>query len=184
MTTRWTSGALGFFLLFAAASPSAAQGQNPKVAGPEGGLGVQVLNTPLPVTGTVTGSVTAQITQKLYYHSSGPTCDAVNRCFVKFPAVPANKLLRVTHVHGAFFFTDANAFVSLDRNDLNTNVWVLPLTRFTAAYLGATLSFNEATDLVFEPGEIPILELGTTGTFVANTFNKLGITGELIDIQQ
>jgi hypothetical protein len=42
------------------------------------------------------------------------------------------------------------------------------------------LSFNTSTDVVFEAGQTPILEIGTTGTFFADSRNRLGITGELI----
>src|SRR5215471_9244969 len=87
----------------------AAQG-DPK--GPPGGLGVQVLNTPLPVTGavttTITGTVNAKIVSTPFFQSSVPTCDVLNRCFVKFPAVPAGKRLRVTRIHGAMYLTNAD----------------------------------------------------------------------------
>jgi hypothetical protein len=77
----------------------------------------------------------------------------------------------------------ATPFVALDRNDFSTNVFVRPLTPFAGAYLGFTLSFNEAADVVFEAGETPIVEMGTAGTFDRNSFNRLGITGELLDVE-
>ena len=162
-------------------------------AGPPNGLGVQVLNTPLPVTGTVTttisgttnvaGTVNAKIvpTSTPFFQSSVPTCDVLNRCSVKFPAVPTGKRLRVTRIHGAMFFSNVEAFASLDLNDLNDQLFVEPVHPFNAAYLGPTLSFNDATDVVFTAGQVPIVEMGTGGTFIKSDFNRLGITGNLED---
>jgi hypothetical protein len=181
MTRRPAFSVLGFLLLlvllFATALTPAALAQGPP-GPPNSTLGVKVVNTPLPITGTVT----ATVTPKLFFELSAPTCDVTNRCFVKFPAVPANKILRVTHIQGAFFNTTIAAFVALDLNDFNTNVFVRPLTPFPGAYLGFTLSFNEAVDVVFKAGETPIVEMGAAGPFNVNSFNRLGITGELLDI--
>jgi len=168
---------------------SAAQG-SPQ--GPPNGLGVQVLNVPLPVTGTttttitgtvpVTGTVNVVSGETPFFQSSVPTCDALNRCFVKFPAVPAGMRLRVTRIHGAFYNSNVEAFVALDLNDLNGQVFVTPVHPFAAAYLGTALSFNEATDVVFAAGQTPIVEMGTAGTFNPTTFNRLGITGVLQNV--
>jgi hypothetical protein len=162
----------------------AAQG-DPK--GPPSGLGVQVLNTPLPVTGAVTTTVAGTVNAKIvptstpFFQSSLPTCDALNRCFVKFPAVPVGKRLRVTRIHGALYSSNVDAFVALDLNDLNGQVFVEQLHAFPAAYLGFTLSFNEATDVVFTAGQVPIVEMGTGAMFTSTNFNRLGITGDLQD---
>lgn len=169
-------------------------------AGPPSGLDVNVVNTPsvnvtntpsvtvtntsanpVQVTGTLTGTVTTTVAQNRITQSSEPTCDVLNRCFVKFPAVPANKLLRVTRIFGTMYFSNVNAFVALDRNNLDGQLFVRPLAPFNGAYLGTTLSFNEDTDVVFKGGEIPIVEIGTSGTLVVSGFNILGLTDELLD---
>jgi hypothetical protein len=155
----------------------------PAQAGPPNGLGVQVLNTPLPVTGDITGTVKAKIVSTPFFQSSVPTCDATNRCSVKFPAVPTGKRLRVTRIHGALYFSNDEAFVALDLDNLNGQVFVVPVHPFAAAYLGATLSFNESTDVVFTAGQTPIVEMGTGGRFFTSSFNRLGITGDLQDVE-
>jgi hypothetical protein len=177
-------------LLFVARSASAqAKPAGPAgPAGPPNGLAVQVLNTPLPVqvntplevTGTV--NVPSQ-SRSFFFQSSVPTCDASNRCSVTFPAVPAGKVLRVTRIHGALYFSNVDAFVALDLNNLNGQLFVKPLTPFSGAYLGPTLSFNESTEVIFTAGQIPIVEIGTGTSFNQNTFNRLGLTGELINAQ-
>ena len=183
MTLPRTTGLSGLLVvLFAVTLPPSAEAQQKEPAGPPEGLGVQVLNTPLPITGTVTGNVTATITPTMYFSLSKPTCDISNRCSVTFPEVPAGKILRVTHIHGNLFNTNAPAFVALDMNNFDTNVFVRQLAPFAGAYLGATLSFNEATDVVFEAGQIPIIEVGSTVAFNQTTFNRVGITGELLDV--
>src|SRR5262245_52414675 len=59
-------------------------------------FGVEVVNVPLPVTGTVT----AKSAQTAISQVNKPTCDSINRCFVTFPAVPVGKRLRVTRIFG------------------------------------------------------------------------------------
>jgi hypothetical protein len=118
-----------------------------------------------------------------FFQSSAPVCDAVNRCTVTFPVVPPGKFLRVTRIHGAMYFLNADAFVALDLNNTNGQLFVMPVHPFNAAYLGSALSFNEATDIVFTAGQVPIVEMGTTGSFVTTSFNRLGITGDLEDAQ-
>src|SRR5262249_21631407 len=134
-------------------------------------------------TTTVTGTVNAKIvpTSTPFFQSSVPTCDVLNRCFVKFPAVPTGKRLRVTRIHAAMYLTNIDAFVALDVDGLNGQVFVEQLHPFPAAYLGPTLSFNEATDVVLTAGQVPFVEMGTGGTFITSSFNRLGITGDLQD---
>ena len=183
------------FGLVTALAPAASAQQQDKPAGPPGGLAVQIVNTPLPVhiadgavpvTGNVTATVAGEVTAKiaptnLFFQTKAPTCDLANRCFVKFPAVPDGKVLRVTRITGALFNTNADAFVALDLDNFATNLFVLSVKPFGGAYLGPTLSFNADTDVVFEAGQSPIIEMGTTGTFDKNSFNRLNLTGELID---
>ena len=65
------------------------------------------------------------------------------------------------------YFSNVDAFVALDI--------------FPAAYLSTVLSFNEETDAVFTAGQVPIVEMGTAGTFVVSIFNRFSITGDLED---
>jgi hypothetical protein len=58
---------------------------------------------------------------------------------------------------------------------------LFPANAFAAAYYGAAFVFNEQVDVVFEAGEAPVLELGTTGRLVDDTFNKMTVTGVLVD---
>jgi hypothetical protein len=169
---------LAAFLILAIGAGVAAA-QPPQAQGPPT-VPVQIVNVPLPVT----GAVLARLSPELFFQSSAPTCDALNRCFVKFPTVPAGKRLRLTRIHGAMYFSDRDAFVAVDINDLNHQLLIRPLPLFPAAYFGPMLSFNEATDLVFEAGQTPLVEVGTSSEFPPNAFNRLGITGELITIQQ
>ena len=169
-----------------AAHPAAAQGNQP----PPPNLGVTVLNVPIPVTQSGTWSVTlagtplVEVAQTPVSESVAPTCDAVNRCFVQFPAVPEGYRLRVTRLHGALFFQTADAFVALDRDNLNTTLFLAPIVRFPAAYNGTVLSFNIDTDFVFGPGQRPIVEVGTAGTFGSSSFNRLGLTGEFVRVPE
>jgi hypothetical protein len=193
MQTMKRSTVLGAAVLLASAllvtQTASAQGKSASPAGPPNGQGVQVLNTPLDVhvlntplqvTGTV--NVPSQ-SRSFFFQSSVPTCDLLNRCSVTYPAVPAGKILRVTRIQGLLFLATANAFVALDLNSLNTQLIVKPVTLFPAAYFGQTLSFDEATEVIFAAGQIPIIEMGTTGTFNSNPFNRLGLAGELFDAQ-
>ena len=172
-----------------ALSPRLAAAQRPDPPPPN--LGVTVLNVPIPVTqsGTwnvaLTGTPLVEVAQTPVSESVRPTCDALNRCFVSFPAVPAGYRLRVTRLHGVLFFQTADAFVALNRDSLGAVVFVAPLVRFSAAYYGnSTLSFNIDTDFVFAEGEVPIVEVGSVANLGTNQTNRLGFTGEFVRVAQ
>ena len=161
--------------------------------GPPQGLGVQVLNTPLAVTGstTVSGSVDASqsgdwkvsVAQHVFYQSAQPTCDVTNRCQITTPTVAAGKRLRVTRIQG--FARDVNfdafAVLNLDGVGGGHEIVATPLKPFAAAYKGFVLSFDQSTDAVIEAGHTATLELGAASSFTGPV--KLSITGELLDAQ-
>lgn len=179
-----------------------AQGPTGPVGPPTGlavnvvGGAVQVSGGSVNVAGTVTvaggtvattqsGTWTVQVTQELYSHTTAPTCDAGNRCFVLFPEVPAGKSLRVSRIYGSFA-TAADGFVALRADAISgsaTRMFSFPVTHIAAAFEGNVLSFNQDTDVVFTEGQQPVVVVGTDAFgpgLPINPNNRLGITGTLV----
>lgn len=142
-------------------------------------LPVEVLNAnPIPV------SVTSEPSQATYAYTSGTTCTFANVCTATYPAVPAGKRLHVTFVAG-FVQTatvgDGLAALHYDNESAFTLRYMTHLNGAQLAYYGASLSFGERIDVVFEPGEAPVLEVGNASSISNSPFNKLTITGYLVD---
>jgi len=162
-----------------AANTASAQQQ---VVGPPGGLAVEVVGGTLDVAGEVT------VNENIYSALAEPECDATNRCYAYFPAIPAGQALRVSRVHGNFFSSAPAGFVALRTGSHSSvpgeSLIMFPVSSFSAAFEGGVLAFNQDTDVIIAAGQQPILVLGTLagddiGTDVRN---RVGITGTLIDV--
>jgi hypothetical protein len=148
---------------------------------------------PVEVTGSVgvTGTVAATqagewVTRSAaqpYTEAVAPTCPFLNQCVASFAAVPAGKVLRVTNLQGfvrMLAVTDGIVSLHTDNPSAASIVFVLPLPATGAAYYGPALGLNERVDVVFTAGQVPVIEVGTLGTFQNTEFNRLGLTGTLL----
>jgi hypothetical protein len=143
-------------------------------------LPVEVQNAnPIPV------AIAGGSGETLYGHSIGTTCPFLNQCVAVFPAVPAGKRLEVKFIAAWVRTNDAAAtgLGSLHANDAtgSTVRLLFPISAFATAYYGASFVFNEQVHVVFEAGEAPVLEVGTIGTLLNLGFNKMTVTGVLVD---
>ena len=120
-----------------------------------------------------------------YSHSVEPTYPYSNEAVYTFPSVPAGKRLRLANVRAVFVGTNAPAFFAVSKNIDNNLLVMFPLTPFSGAYFGTTLSTSQDVDLIFEAGEAPVLQLGISsgaGGISQSGFNRLGVTGYLVDL--
>src|SRR5262245_61402484 len=177
-------------------NPATAQSN---VAGPPGGLGVQVLGGTVQVSGGTVGVTGAVgVTGTVAATQSGPwtvnvaatnattetvhpTCPFLNTCQGNFTAVPAGHVLRVTAIMGLLRSQASAAFVALHADTIAAGsiLFAQPLALENGAYYGGMLTFNIATDVVFTAGQVPIVEIGN-GLGVANVSDShLSITGTL-----
>jgi hypothetical protein len=143
-------------------------------------LPVEVQNAdPIPV------AIAGGSGETLYGHTIGTTCPFLNQCTATFPAVPAGKRLEVKFIAAWVRTNDAAAtgLGSLHANDATgaTVRLLFPIGAFSGAYYGSSFVFNEQVHVVFEAGEAPVLELGTTVNLIDSEFNKMTVTGVLVD---
>ena len=143
-------------------------------------LPVEVSNAnPIPV------AIAGGSGQTLYGHTIGTTCPFLNLCTATFPAVPAGKRLEVKFIAAWVRTGDptSTGIGSLHADNVTaTTVRLLfPISAFAAAYYQAAFVFNEQVNVVFEAGEAPVLELGTSGSLIDSPFNKMTVTGVLVD---
>ena len=117
-----------------------------------------------------------------------PNCGFSNQCTATFPAVPAGKRLRVTAA-AAFVRSNTSSgshLFALHRNDVSgaNGVFLMMLPPLPAAYYGAVASTNQNVDVIYEAGEVPILELGLSAGLGGITASsaRLTLTGYLVDV--
>ena len=167
---------------------TSALGASPTVK-PSPDTPVSVTNTsanPVPVTGTVTQSGTwaVQTIKDAYTETGTPTCDAANDCQVVFSPVPAGRILRVTNVQAFARVVPPDSFLVLHTDTASSDSahFIIPLTFVNAVFYGTVGTANVSTDMVFEAGQHPVLEIGSAGSFTSSTI-RLGITGTLYSPQ-
>lgn len=117
-----------------------------------------------------------------------PACAFANQCLATYPTVPAGKRLRVTEI-AAFVRSSTSSgshLFALHRNEANgvNGVYLVMMPPMNAAYYGPVASTTQAVDVIFEAGEVPILELGLgagLGGITASS-TRLTLTGYLVDV--
>jgi hypothetical protein len=115
-----------------------------------------------------------------YSYSMAPSCPFTNSCTATFPAVPAGKRLRLTNVRAMFLSTNATATLTVHVNLANSPLIAFTVAPFAGAYWGTLLSANQTVDLVFDAGQSPVLDFGSTSTIHSDTRNRLGVSGVLV----
>lgn len=161
---------------------------SPPGGGPPVPVDVNVTNQVLPVevsnADPIPVIVTTQPASTLYYYRLFATCTAQNVCLAEFPEVPAGKRLVLTNVR--LFASQQPAAGSrrdLRRQEDDVAVMVFPVPSFSAADFGTSYAANHQVELIFGPGEKPVLELGIpggSGTLVEE-YVRFGVTGHLVD---
>jgi hypothetical protein len=120
-----------------------------------------------------------------YSYSVEPTYPFSNQAVYTFPSVPTGKRLRLTNVRAVFLGTNAPAFFAVSKNTYNNLLVMFPLTPFSGAYFGDSLSISQDVDLIFETGEAPVLQLGISsgaGGISSSFTNHFGVTGYMVDL--
>ena len=185
LTTSWTTVSL-------------AQGGPPQ--GPPGGMGVTILNTPIPVTGTVqvvnppnapaSTTVTNQATNpvptsdvdnpgRIPYQSiqrTDTTCFGTDPlCQVFFPPVPSDHRLVILHVSGLVGAqtkpTQVNIGAGRQRTTSDGRVHVDSLTDFARQAFTVDTSFDQSVLLYFDAGDIPGVDALTEEVNGASSVN-------------
>jgi len=185
LTTSWTTVSL-------------AQGGPPQ--GPPGGMGVTILNTPIPVTGTVqvvnppnapaSTTVTNQATNpvptsdvdnpgRIPYQSiqrTDTTCFGTDPlCQVFFPPVPSDHRLVILHVSGLVGAqtkpTQVNIGAGRQRTTSDGRVRVDSLTDFARQAFTVDTSFDQSVLLYFDAGDIPGVDALTEEVNGASSVN-------------
>lgn len=117
-----------------------------------------------------------------------PSCTFSNQCTVTYPAVPAGKRLRVTAI-AAFVRSNTSTgshLLALHRNDVSgaNAMYLVMMPPLPAAYYGYVASTSQAVDVIYEAGEVPILEIGLAAGFggITATSTRLTLTGYLVDV--
>jgi hypothetical protein len=113
-----------------------------------------------------------------------PSCAFTNQCVAVFPAVPAGKRLRVTNVSALFFFANFDGLLAVHVGAAHDLAVIFPVPPVAAAYYGSVGSTSRPVDLVYEAGEAPMLEYGTSpaNTIFSDSRNRLGLSGYLVDV--
>jgi len=162
-------------------------------------VGVTILNTPLPVTGTITtsGSVTATIANpatspartssvddpgRIAYQVLQSKSGCSNLCQIQFPDVPSGKRLVIQHVSGSLGFNGPpkSAVVNLAK-DAVANSGVAAF--FTSVAAGAGTNnffsvFDQPVLFYIEAGKPTVLASGDEST-ISNM--QVTLTGYLLD---
>lgn len=195
---RTALSALLLMNLAAAAGPSLAQASG---SGPPNGLNVNVLNTPLPVTGTVSGQVsvvgmpnvvvtntpaTAVPTRDLnsparqpYMFSGSCESNNSNSCQIRTPPVPAGKRLVLQQVNGSMQLF-GNSLPQEYRVFLGGAVNLNTLPRLISSYSNlSNFSINETVLAYVEAGQIITVQPSCFNGFqiIASTL----LSGYLVD---
>ncbi len=147
---------------------------------------VQVVNTAANPVMTRSVDEPARVP---YFVSGQPSCPFLNECFLTGTAVPAGKRLRVTRIQGALLSQSSvvanTTFAALQPQGDQFNKYVIfPITPFNAAFYGTSLGFAFETDVYFEAGQTPEIQIGTsfTGNFDSGLGTRLTIVGYLVDV--
>jgi hypothetical protein len=175
--------------------------------GPPSGLNVNVVNTPLPVTGSVTGTVTLApgtaveatvvnpanmptLTSSIddrgrvaYQSTITQACDATTHfCTFTFPPVPSSHRLVINHISGDVRYqSNANHTIVF----LNTSTGGLvgrQFYQFFPPVLGGETVFDQSVLVYFDGGtafEVNVEDL--SGAFVGSGSQIMTVTGYLLD---
>ncbi len=113
-----------------------------------------------------------------------PTCPFTNQCVATFPTVPVGKRLRVTTVYATFFSANFSGILVVHVGASKEIAAIFPVPPLAAAYYGSVGSTTQSVDLVYEAGEAPMLEYGTSAanTIFADSRHRLGLSGYLVDV--
>lgn len=117
-----------------------------------------------------------------------PSCTFSNQCSATYPTVPAGKRLRVTEI-AAYVRSNTSSgshLLALHRNDMSgvNAVYLTMMPPMNAAYYGPVASTTQAVDVIYEAGEVPIVELGLGAGFggITGANARLTLTGYLVDV--
>lgn len=100
-----------------------------------------------------------------YEHVATPNRTVTNVYQIVFPAVPAGRRLKLTRITGLIRQVDSanlGAFLSINDPITNQPRIAFPLNHFVMAYYGRVYSFDIETDLIYEAGQSPRLEMGVS----------------------
>lgn len=175
-------------------------------AGPPGGLGVNVLNTPLAVTGstTVSGSVTVKNTadnpvpvfvgntaevpaltssvdepgRNPYQVSTTKGCGGGLGCNIDFPPVPTGKRLVVQQVSCSTTYTGQPSFVKVS---VEENVTPFVRSSFFAPFAGGTILFTQRLDYYLDATNTLDIGISLGGGTSTIGQTQCSVTGHLLD---
>jgi len=119
-----------------------------------------------------------------YTSQMQPNCPFTNQCLAIFPTVPAGKRLRVTNVHVTIFEANFSGLLAVHVGPAKEIAVIFPVPPVAAAYYGFVGSTSQQVDFVYEAGEAPMLEYGTSAanSIFADNRNRLGLSGYMVDV--